>query len=74
MIVVMKPDATAEQVEHMVGHISSLGLSPQVPAIQDFIVRELARLEDIVPARFERRDVEPRLSTLFRTVLHDAWA
>ncbi len=30
MIVVMKPDATAEQVDHMVAHISALGLSPQV--------------------------------------------
>jgi 3-deoxy-7-phosphoheptulonate synthase len=30
VIVVMKPDATAEQVEHMVGHIRSLGMSPQV--------------------------------------------
>ncbi|HWE35600.1 MAG TPA: 3-deoxy-7-phosphoheptulonate synthase [Isosphaeraceae bacterium] len=30
MIVVMKPDATAEQVEHVVGHITSLGLTPQV--------------------------------------------
>jgi 3-deoxy-7-phosphoheptulonate synthase len=26
----MKPDATAEQVEHVVGHITSLGLTPQV--------------------------------------------
>jgi 3-deoxy-7-phosphoheptulonate synthase len=30
VIVVMKPDATAEQVDHMVAHIKSLGLSPQV--------------------------------------------
>ncbi|MHC5543445.1 3-deoxy-7-phosphoheptulonate synthase, partial [Singulisphaera rosea] len=30
MIVVMKSDATAEQVDHMVKHITSLGLSPQV--------------------------------------------
>ncbi len=30
MIVVMKPDATAEQVDHMVAHIRSLGMSPQV--------------------------------------------
>ena len=30
MIVVMKPDATAEQVDHMVAHIQSLGMSPQV--------------------------------------------
>ena len=30
MIVVMKTDATADQIDHMVGHIRSLGLSPQV--------------------------------------------
>jgi 3-deoxy-7-phosphoheptulonate synthase len=30
VIVVMKPDATADQIEHMVGHIRALGLSPQV--------------------------------------------
>src|SRR5437660_12925781 len=30
VIVVMKPDATAEQVDHMVSHIASLGLTPQV--------------------------------------------
>jgi len=51
-----------------------LGLSPQVPAIQDFIVKELERLEGIVPARFERREVEPELSTLFRKVLAEAWS
>ncbi len=30
MIVVMKPDATSEQVDHMVAHIHSLGMSPQI--------------------------------------------
>ena len=30
MIVVMKSEATAEQVDHMVAHIRSLGMSPQV--------------------------------------------
>ena len=30
MIVVMKPDATVDQIDHMVGHISALGLTPQV--------------------------------------------
>ena len=30
MIVVMKPDATALQIEHMANHITSLGLKPQV--------------------------------------------
>jgi 3-deoxy-7-phosphoheptulonate synthase len=30
VIVVMKPDATTEQINHMVGHVSALGLTPQV--------------------------------------------
>jgi 3-deoxy-7-phosphoheptulonate synthase len=30
VIVVMKTDATADQIDHVVGHIRSLGLSPQV--------------------------------------------
>lgn len=30
MIVVMKPEATSEQVDHMVAHIQSLGMTPQV--------------------------------------------
>jgi 3-deoxy-7-phosphoheptulonate synthase len=30
VIVVMKPDATAAQIEHMADHIASLGLTPQV--------------------------------------------
>lgn len=30
MIIVMKPDASTEQIDHMVGHIASLGLTPQV--------------------------------------------
>ncbi|HEV3167925.1 MAG TPA: 3-deoxy-7-phosphoheptulonate synthase [Isosphaeraceae bacterium] len=30
MIIVMKPDATTDQVDHMVGHIKALGLEPQV--------------------------------------------
>ncbi len=30
MIVVMKSDATAEQVDHMVAHVRSLGMSPQI--------------------------------------------
>ncbi len=30
MIVVMKPDASSDQVDHMVAHITSLGLTPQV--------------------------------------------
>lgn len=30
MIVVMKTDATAEQIDHMVAHIAALGMTPQV--------------------------------------------
>jgi 3-deoxy-7-phosphoheptulonate synthase len=30
VIVVMKKDATAAQIEHMAQHISSLGMTPQV--------------------------------------------
>jgi 3-deoxy-7-phosphoheptulonate synthase len=30
VIVVMKPDATAEQIDHMAAHIAGLGMSPQV--------------------------------------------
>jgi 3-deoxy-7-phosphoheptulonate synthase len=30
MIVVMKPDATPEQIDHMVAHIQELGMTPQV--------------------------------------------
>jgi 3-deoxy-7-phosphoheptulonate synthase len=30
VIVVMKADATAEQIEHMAGHITALGLKPQI--------------------------------------------
>lgn len=50
-----------------------LGLSPQVPAIQGFIVDELARLETITPPRVVRRDVEPQLSVLFRQILAASW-
>ena len=51
-----------------------LGLSPQVPAIHQFITRELARLEEIAPPKVERKRVEPALSALFRQVLREAWA
>jgi 3-deoxy-7-phosphoheptulonate synthase len=30
VIVVMKPDATSEQIQHLVGHIEELGMKPQV--------------------------------------------
>ncbi|WP_143220279.1 MULTISPECIES: hypothetical protein [unclassified Achromobacter] len=51
-----------------------LGLSPQVPEIHRFIIDELDRLDKIAPARFERKTVEPQLSTLFRKILGEAWA
>jgi uncharacterized protein len=51
-----------------------LGLSPQVPAIQQFIVDELERLQSVVPLHVERRNVEPQLSEVFRRVLAEAWA
>ena len=51
-----------------------LGLSPQVPAIHQFITRELARLEEVAPPKVERKRVEPALSALFRQVLREAWA
>jgi predicted nucleotidyltransferase len=51
-----------------------VGLSPQIPEIHEFIASELERLEKIAPARFERKDVEPQLSSLFRKILGEAWA
>lgn len=30
MIIVMKPEATKEQIEHVVGHVRELGMSPQI--------------------------------------------
>ncbi|TFW27660.1 nucleotidyltransferase domain-containing protein [Massilia horti] len=50
-----------------------LGLSPQIPAIQQFIVNELERIDGIVPPRLVRKDVEPKLSDLFRQVLTETW-
>ncbi|MBD0687718.1 MULTISPECIES: nucleotidyltransferase domain-containing protein [unclassified Pseudomonas] len=50
-----------------------LGLSPQIMPIQQFIERELLRLEAIKPTRSERKEVEPLLSTLFRSVLEETW-
>lgn len=51
-----------------------LGLSEQVPPIQQFIVDELTRLESAAPPRFVRKLVEPALSQLFREVLAESWA
>jgi predicted nucleotidyltransferase len=50
-----------------------MGLSPQITPIQQFIERELNRLESIKPIRTERKDVEPLLSELFRSVLKETW-
>jgi uncharacterized protein len=50
-----------------------LGLAPQVPAIQGFIVSELARLETLHIPRDARPQAEPLLSELFRDVLRETW-
>lgn len=50
-----------------------MGLSPQIEPIRRFIERELNRLEAIKPARNQRREVEPLLSELFRSVLKESW-
>jgi len=50
-----------------------MGLSPQIVPIQQFVERELHRLETIKPTRSERKEVEPLLSELFRSVLKEAW-
>lgn len=50
-----------------------MGLSPQIMPIQKFIERELHRLEAIKPTRSERKEVEPLLSELFRSVLKETW-
>lgn len=50
-----------------------MGLSPRSTPIQNFIERELNRLEFIKPTRSERKEVEPLLSELFRVVLKEIW-
>ena len=50
-----------------------MGLSPQIAPIQQFVERELQRLESIKPQRGDRKEVEPLLSDLFRSVLKDTW-
>lgn len=50
-----------------------MGLSPQIMPIQKFVERELHRLEAIKPTRSERKEVEPLLSELFRSVLKETW-
>jgi len=51
-----------------------MGLAPQVPLIQQFIERELDRLEGIKPTKSEQHNLVHELSALFRAVLDEAWA
>ena len=50
-----------------------MGLSPQIAPIQQFLVRELQRLESIKPIRSDRKEIEPLLSDLFRSMLKETW-
>lgn len=50
-----------------------LGLAPQVPPIQAFIQAELERLDHLAIPRDERSPAGPRLNTLFRELLREAW-
>ena len=50
-----------------------MGLSPQIAPIQQFVERELQRLESIKPIRSDRKEIEPLLSDLFRSVLKETW-
>jgi uncharacterized protein len=51
-----------------------MGMSPQIPPIQEFIEIELARLEQTTPPKGERSAGVSALSEVFRAVLEDAWA
>jgi predicted nucleotidyltransferase len=51
-----------------------LGLDRPVAGINAFIEAELARLETVAPARFERGNVLPELNALFHRSLAQAWA
>lgn len=51
-----------------------LGLSAQIPEIHIFVEAELERLEKITLDHIERKNIEPKLSEIFRAVLRDAWA
>jgi hypothetical protein len=48
-----------------------LGLSPQVPAIHQFVEDELTRLEAIAPTRDDRSTPLPLLNTLFHRILRE---
>jgi hypothetical protein len=50
-----------------------MGLSPQIVPIQQFIERELNRLEIIRPIRSKHKEVEPLLSELLRSVMKETW-
>ncbi|UFH50449.1 nucleotidyltransferase domain-containing protein [Pseudomonas sp. KNUC1026] len=52
---------------------AEMGLSPQIAPIQQFVERELNRLEIVKPSRGEPREIEPLLSELFRSVLRETW-
>lgn len=51
-----------------------LGLSEPVPPIQRFIEGELARLEQVHPARSPRDAEVASLSEVFRAILQETWA
>ncbi|MGY2258722.1 nucleotidyltransferase domain-containing protein [Pseudomonas sp. SDO55104_S430] len=50
-----------------------MGLSPQIMTIQKYVEREINRLEAVKPPRNERKDVEPLLSEMFRSVMRETW-
>lgn len=50
-----------------------LGLSIQIPAIQNFIKQELERLEKTTPEVVRRGDVLPLLNHVFHEVLKETW-
>ncbi|MFC0251459.1 nucleotidyltransferase domain-containing protein [Massilia consociata] len=54
-------------------HAPELGLAPQLPAIQRFIVSELGRQETLCVTCDKRPEVMPLLSGLFRDVLRETW-
>lgn len=51
-----------------------MGLDLPVQSINDFVERELDRLESIVPAAFQRGDVLPNLNEVFHQTLRQAWS
>jgi predicted nucleotidyltransferase len=51
-----------------------MGLSPQIPALQEFIETELDRLEHTAAARSERAGNVSVLSEVFRATLRETWS